>query len=105
MYDFLNIVIVLILAQFAIYFCYILSIQLEKILPAIYRPYAYLFAGLFSLFQILKLLFKFKLMFYKISVVYFWILFLIGMLVLFVKERKKISRNEVAQKEQRIRQC
>jgi hypothetical protein len=97
MYDFLNIVIVLILAQFAIYFCYILSIQLEKILPAIYRPYLYLFAGSISFFQILKLALKFKLMFYKTSVLYFWVVFLVGMLVLFVKERKKIIRNEFAE--------
>ncbi len=97
MYDFLNIVIVLILAQFAIYFCYILSIQLERILPTEYRPFFYLLAGLAALIQVLKVIFKFKLMFYKISVFYFWIIFLIGMLALFVTEKKKIRSKHVSQ--------
>ncbi len=91
MYDFMSIVIVLILAQFAIYFCYVLSVQLEKIMPKNSRPYVYLLVALVALYQVLKLISKFGLMFYKISVFYFWILFLIGMLVLFVTEKKKIK--------------
>ena len=92
MFDLLDVIIVLILAQFAVYLCYVISVQLEKVLPKNSKPYVYLLVGLVALCQVLKLISKFGLTFYKISVSYFWIIFLIGMLALFVKEKKKINR-------------
>ena len=102
MYDFLNIVIVLILAQFAIYFCYVISIQLDKVIPNNYRPYVYLLIGCAALYQILKLIVKFGSKFYGVSVFYFWIVFLAGMLVLFVTEKKKIQRKNLSQRSRGI---
>ena len=98
MYDIVNFVIILIFAQLAIYFFYILSIQFDKLLAIEFRPYVYLIAGLIALYQVMKFFLKFELQFYKISVFYFWIIFLIGMLVLFFKERKKIQMKKTSQK-------
>ncbi len=87
--SFLDILIVLILAQLTIYFSRILINQLGKYVSPPVKLHLYLIVALFPLFEIIRLLIKYQLQFYRFSFLYFWVIFLAGMLSLFIIESKK----------------
>jgi len=90
--SFLDFVIVIVLAQISIYISRIIIFLLTKQLPPVFRPYMFLVSALFPFYKIIRLVIIQPSQFFKFSVFYFWVIFLIGLLALFITELKKLKK-------------
>ena len=59
--------------------------QLGKVIAAKIKPYLYLIIAIMPMYEMIRLILNFP-KFYQISFFYFWVIFLVGLLIIFLIE-------------------